>query len=67
MISFNLLFYENIFIDFAINFFGAVVAHGGCLALDFAVIPGLICHGAVALGHAAANDSAYLDYLDCIN
>jgi hypothetical protein len=48
------------------NFATAVVAHLGCTAGNLAVIPGLICHAAVAFAHAAADDNAYLDYLDCI-
>ena len=51
----------------AINLAAALTAHLGCTSLDLAVIPGLICHGVVAVAHAAADDNAYLDYIDCLN
>jgi hypothetical protein len=50
----------------AINLGTAVVAHLGCGFADMTVVAGLICHGAVYLVHSAADDNAYLDYLDCI-
>ncbi|KAF2520030.1 hypothetical protein E0W68_02040 [Flavobacterium salilacus subsp. salilacus] len=46
---------------------GALVAHLGCGTLDLTVIAGLICHGAVAVGHSAALDDCQLDYEECIS
>lgn len=51
----------------AINFAVAVGAHIACGTADITVILGIICHGATAIAHQAANDNAYLDYQDCLN
>lgn len=50
----------------AINASVATVGHAACLSLNLLGPAGWICHGAVALGHLAADDNAYLDYQDCL-
>jgi len=42
-------------------------AHIACLGADLTVVGGVLCHGSVAAGQAAANYIAYEDYLDCLN
>lgn len=50
-----------------INAAAATAGHYACVGLDLTTGPGgLLCHGAVVLGHMAANDNAYLDYQDCL-
>ena len=52
--------------DLSINFSVAVAGHIACGTADITVILGVICHGAVLIGQNAANNNAYLNYLDCI-
>jgi hypothetical protein len=49
-----------------INSSVAIGGHYACVSLDLTGPAGLLCHGAVLLGHMAANDNAYLDYQDCL-
>jgi hypothetical protein len=50
-----------------INASVAVGAHIACLSADLTIVLGLICHGAVAVGHAAANDNASMSYQECLS
>lgn len=52
--------------DLQINFATAVGAHIACGTADITVVLGIICHGAVAMGHNAANNNAYINYQNCL-
>lgn len=50
----------------ALNASVAYGAHMGCLGADVTVVAGILCHGAVCVGQAAANYIAGADYQDCL-
>lgn len=50
----------------ALNASVAYGAHTACLGADVTVVAGILCHGAVFVGQAAANYIAGEDYQDCL-
>lgn len=55
--------YQN---DLLQNAAVATGAHIACLTADITFFLGIVCHGAVAVGHAAANDNATIRYNECL-
>jgi hypothetical protein len=50
----------------ALNASIAYGAHVACLGADITFFAGVLCHGAVAIGQAAANYIAQEEYFDCV-